>query len=132
MDQGPLVSEKIEAGARFLGEFQKRYPIEAAFWLKESDEGAWWLYVASDQITDENFHVAYKEVGRVARNIKDPWFDLMEVKVIGEDDPLAKGAADIRSRYPAHKATRLYNRTFGGVAIDEIYIYPTPLPAPIA
>jgi hypothetical protein len=31
MDQGPLVTEQIEAGARFLGEFQKYLAIQTAF-----------------------------------------------------------------------------------------------------
>ena len=130
MDQGPLVNEQIEAAASFLSEFQKSYPILAAFWLKESEEGWWWLYVASDQITDDNFDVAYSEVIRVAKVIQDPWFDTMQVKVIGKNDPLAKAAADLRARYPARKPVRLYNRSFGGVTIDEVYIYPTPLPVP--
>jgi hypothetical protein len=132
MDQGPLVNEQIEASVQFLSEFNKRYPIQTAFWLKETDEGWWWLYVASDQITDDNFDVAYSAAGRVADAMQDPWFDVTQVKVIGQDDSLAKAAAELRSRYPARKPVHLYNRAFGGVAIDEVYIYPMPLPAPTA
>ena len=48
MDQGPLVIEQIDAGARFLAEFEKKIPVMAAFWLKASEEGSWYLYVASE------------------------------------------------------------------------------------
>lgn len=45
MDQNSLVIDQFEAGARFLGEFQKYVPVKAAFWLKESAEGNWILYI---------------------------------------------------------------------------------------
>ena len=82
MDQGPLVSEQLDAGARFLDEFQKYLPVQDAFWLKDSDEGAWYLYVASEQITDENFDVGYGEVGRMADTIQNPSFDVLAMRVM--------------------------------------------------
>jgi len=83
MDYEPLVTERIEAGARFLREFDKYAPVSAAFWLKESERRFWHLYIASDEITDENFDLAYGEVVRIARELRDPWFDSLRVKVIG-------------------------------------------------
>src|ERR1700730_7634524 len=127
MDPGPLVAEQIEAGAKFLAEFAKSYPLQEAFWLKDSEEGGWFLYVASDQITDENFDVAYGEVVRIAGTQQDPWFDPFQLKVIGADDPLAKATVEVRSRYPAPKPIRLQSRTFGGVAVEAVYLYPSPL-----
>jgi hypothetical protein len=129
MDQGPLVSEQIEDGARFLAEFDKHRPVQSAFWLKESEGGAWWLYVASDQITDDNFDVAYGEVLRVAQAMPD-FFDPFQVKVLGQDDALAKAAADARLRVPRRGPIRLRDTTFGGLPVEEVYLYPSPLPAP--
>jgi hypothetical protein len=82
VDQDPLVTEQTEAGARFLGEFQKYYPVQAAFWLYHGEDGGWRLYVASDRITDENFDDAYKKAVQAARAINDPWFDVLRVKLI--------------------------------------------------
>jgi hypothetical protein len=130
MDQGPLVIDQIDAGARFLGEFQKYVPVQAALWVKDSDEGEWYLYVASDQITDDNFDLAYGEVLRIAGAIRDPWFDPFQVKLIGVDDPLAKAALEIHRRYPGRTPTWFHGKTFGGVVVDEVYIYPSPIPAP--
>jgi hypothetical protein len=131
MDQGPLVSEQIEAGARFLREFQKYVPVQTAFWLKESESGEWYLYVASDRITDDNFDVAYGEVARIAGAIHDPWFDPFQIKVIGTDDPLAKGVEDLLRLYPGRRPARFRDTTLGGVSVDEVYIYPSPLPVPV-
>lgn len=129
MDQGPLVREQIDAGARFLAEFDKYYPVRAAFWLKESEEGHWYLYVASDRITDENFDVAYEEVLRVAGHLKDPWFDPFQVKVIGAEHPLAQAALERLRHYPGRMSSRLNGEGFGGVSVEEIYLYPSPVPA---
>ncbi len=104
MDQVPLVIDQIDVGTKFLGEFQKYLPIQAAFWLKETEEGDWSLYVVSDQITDDNFDVAYGEVLRIAGQLRDPWFDPFQVKLIGANDPLALAALDIQRRLPRQNA----------------------------
>jgi len=128
MDQGPLVTEQIEAGARFLAEFQKQYPLRTAFWLKDDEDGAWTLYVVSRQITDENHAAAYSEVGRVAVKLRDPWFDMFQVKLLEEDDPLAKAAIELEQRYPGRN--RFFNQTFPWVSALEVYFYPSPIPVP--
>jgi hypothetical protein len=130
MDQGALVNEQIDAGARFLREFQKYLPVQAAIWIKESEEGELNLYVASDQITDDNFDVAYGEVSRIAGELDDPWFDPFQVKLIGIDDPVAQAALDVQRRYPGRTPTRYHGKTFGGVGVEEVYLYPSPLPVP--
>ena len=132
MDPGPLVSNQIEAGARFLAEFQKYVPIQSAFWFKDGEESTWWLYVASDQITDENFDLAYGEEVRIAGTLQDPWFDLFLVKVIGEDHRLSKAVAELQHRYPRQSPIHLCGKTTAGVTLDEVYIYPLPLPAPVS
>jgi hypothetical protein len=130
MDKGPLVNEQINAGVRFLAEFQNYLPIQSAFWLKESENGRWYLYVASDQITDENFDVVYGEVGRLAEVIRDPNFDVFQVKVIGADDSLAKAVLEMQKRYPGRSPLRFHDKTFGGHNFEEVYVYPQPIPVP--
>jgi hypothetical protein len=128
MDQVPLVIEQIDVGTKFLGEFQKYLPIQAAFWLKETEEGDWSLYVVSDQITDDNFDVAYGEVLRIAGQLRDSWFDPFQVKLIGASDPLAQAALEIQRRFPGRMPIRLHGKTFGGVSVDEVYVYPSSTP----
>ncbi len=86
MDQEPLVIEQIEAGRKFIEQFDQHVPVRAAFWLKANEDSGWHLHIASDQITDENFDVLYGEVASVAKNIDDPSFDLFRVKLIGTND----------------------------------------------
>src|SRR5487761_164680 len=98
MDQSILVAEKHEAGRKFLSEFTKTFPVDVAFWLT-SDEGSLYLYVASQQITDHNFVVAYGEVHRIARQLRDSWFDARYVRVINSEHRLAKAALQVQSKY---------------------------------
>jgi len=126
MDQGALVREQIDAGARFLAEFHRSYPVQLAFWLK-NEEGHWYLYIASDRISDNNFDVAYGEVVRIARALQDPWFDAMQVKVLGTDEPLAKAVADAERRYPRRAIRALGGMTVAWVGIEDLYVYPSPI-----
>ena len=121
-----------QAGKRFLREFQNYIPIQSAFWLKEGDEGEWSLYVASDHVTDDNFDVHYGEVLRIAGQLRDPLFDPFQVKLIGADNPLAKAALDISRRFPSPVANRFRGRVFGGLPVEEVYVYPSPIAVPTA
>lgn len=129
MDYEPLVTEQIEAAVPFLREFDKYAPVRVAFWVKRSERRYWYLYVASDEITDENFDRAYGEVFRIAGEMRDPWFDPLRVKVIGSDNPLAQAALDVQQRYPGRTCPRVRDTLFGGVMVDEAYIYPSPISA---
>ena len=131
MDQGPLVTEQIDAGAKLASDFERRMSLQAAFWLKESEDGQWYLYLVSDQINDTNFDIAYGEVIRILGRGPHLWLDPFQVKVAAVDDPIARAVIAIQQKYPAPLATRLRNRMLGGVSIEEVYIYPIPVPAPI-
>jgi hypothetical protein len=130
MAEGSLVSEQITSGARFLAEFQKCRRVQSACWLKDGDEGVWYLYVASDQITDDNLRQVYREVGQVADTLRDPEFDVFRVKVIGADDPVAQGVLDLRRHYPGRTRFHPDGTRFGVVSVEELYVYPSPVPAP--
>jgi hypothetical protein len=126
-----LVIEEIDAGARFAREFDRYEPVKAAFWLKASDEEQRYLYLASDRIDDTNFDVAYGEVPRLANQFPSPYLDPFRVKVIGASDPLAQAAAEINRRFPGPMPTRFGGTRFGGLTVDDVYIYPSPLPAAV-
>jgi hypothetical protein len=125
MDQNPLVIEQIDAGARFLAEFEKKIPVAAAFWLRTNDEEWWYLYVASEEFDDKRLDVGYGEVVRLAAESPDPNFDPFRVKLIGATDPLATAARDVLRRFPGRIPTRIHRSNFGGVGVEDVYIYPT-------
>src|ERR1043165_7834685 len=132
MDQGPLVTEEIDAGAARAREFKKYAPIKAAFWLKESDDDHRYLYLASERIDAHNIGVAYGEILRLTGKMRSPYLDPFRVKLINAEDPLAKAAVDINQRFPDRVATRFGGKTFGGISVDDVYVYPSPLPAAAA
>ena len=127
MDQGPLVMPQIEAGARLVKEFDAYKPISAAFWLKEGESRNWYLYLASDQIDDSNFDLAYLEVIRITRKNPDPWFDPFQVKVVGSNAPVARDVIAIQQKFPSKMAMRLPGHPFGGRSVEDAYIYPLPV-----
>ena len=130
MDQGPLVIEETEAGAELVRRLDKSIPIKAAFWVKDSEEGQWYLYIASDQINDKNLDLAYAEVLRLAWEMSSPYLDPFQVKLIPISDPLAQAALDFHSRYPGTMATRFGGGNFGGMGVDGVYIYPASVTTP--
>ena len=128
MDQSTLVKEEIDAGERFIRAFDHYLPVKVAFWLKPSDKNFGHLYVASDQIDDTNFDLAYGEVVRLAGQMPSAYFDPFCVKVLNADKPLARAAVEINEQFPDRLGTRIGGTMFGGVFIDQAYIYPSPLP----
>jgi hypothetical protein len=104
--------------------------VQAAFWLRERDSDEWYFYLASDQIDDTNFDHAYGEVLRIVRPPQNLWIDPFQVKVIGTNDRVARAALDVMSKYPGQIPMRYHGRQFGGLSVDEVYIYPLPLPTP--
>jgi hypothetical protein len=124
MDQEPLVIEEIDAGAELVRRLDKYVPVNAAFWVKDSEEGQWYLYVASDHMDEKNLDLAYGEVLRLASQMASPYLDPFRVKLIPTSDPLAQAALDIHRRYPGTMATRFGGKNFGGMAVDGVYIYP--------
>ena len=129
MDQNALVIDQIETGRAFLAEFAKYMPIQCAFWLKEQDKEYWNLYVASKQITDDNFDVAYGEVLEIAKRINDPLFDPFQVKVIGADDPVAKAACGLVN---GPNGVRFRGPALAGIPVEAVYVYPSSIALPAA
>jgi hypothetical protein len=131
MDQEPLVSEQIEAGKRFIDEFDKHVPVRAAFWLKATEDSGWYLYVASDRITDENTRTTYAKVGQLAKKINDPNLDMFRVKLIGTKNPYAR---DVLARYKRLRAAvpiRITSGQFGEMSVEGAYLYPPPASAAV-
>lgn len=128
MGQKALVTEQIDAGERLIRGFTKTFPVSAAFWLMARESDEWYFYLASDQINDANVDLAYGEVLRLVRPNQSLWIDPFQVKVVATDAPVAKAALDVMRKYPAQIPTRYHGRLFGDLSVDEVYIYPLPLP----
>lgn len=126
MDTNPLVIEEIDGGAELIRRFQESMPVEAAFWLNPSEEGRWALYIASPQMNVANYDLGFAEILRLVREMRTPHIDPFQVRLIGSDDPLAKAAMEINRKFPGPVPTRFRGKNFGGIPVEEVYIYPAP------
>jgi hypothetical protein len=131
MDTNPLVTEEIDAGAELIQRFQDHMPVEAAFWLNPSEEGRWALYIVSPKIDVASFDLGFTEILRLVQEMQTPYIDPFQVRLIGNDDPLAKAAIEANRIFPGPIPTRFRGKNFGGVPVEEVYVYPTQSLAPV-
>ena len=153
MDQDTLVTEDLDAGAELVRRIAEDLPVKVAFWLKASDEEQHYLYLASDQMDGTNLREAYRTVLRVTAQIRKfstkprsksssfgersrhesrtRTLDPFRVKVIGGDHPLARAAIEIQARSPSRTGSRFQGALFGGIVVDDVYIYPSLSPATV-
>jgi hypothetical protein len=137
MDQDPVVSERTESGKRLIAALAAAgFDVRVAFWAKPTEDGKWFLYLASPAFGEKGPLAAYRFVFDVVRQIPDLSIEPLEVKVIGLNDSLAQAAlaltkptaADsssaLRNRKPYSGMTRLGGSVLGGLSVDGAYIYP--------
>lgn len=127
MDEGPLVSEKIEDGKRFLKRLvEEGVTVPAACWLKESNSGNWHLYIASSLVgEDEAAMDAYRLIGSLSRQMSQPFcLDYFDVKAVEANGPLSKAVQELIRSSRGRLPIRLGSGGLAGVSIDAGYIYP--------
>jgi hypothetical protein len=128
VDQGQLVSEQIEAGAKLIRAFDAEYkPLQAAFWVKDYDTGVWQLILASDQINDSNVRMAYHELHRLHTPESRLWLDWFQVRIRNIDDRVVQAVLDIQRQYPQLLPLRLGPPSrLGDDIFADAYIYALP------
>jgi hypothetical protein len=124
MGEELLVNEQIDAGAEFIRTFNEYAPVSVAFWIGLPESENLFLYIASDDINDRNFDVAYGEVLRKLSGRRSHWLDPFQIKLVNSSEPIAQEAMRIRDRYPALLVTRYGGSSLGGESIDGACIYP--------
>ncbi len=118
--------EQIEAGNRFLREFEKSTRVVVAFWLKEAEDGRWDLYAASDRFAKGKLGGAYGEVLRIAKEMKDPYFEPFRVKLVGLSEPAVRAALEVYLTHPPKIPFRVRERNFGGLDVEDVYLVRGP------
>ncbi len=126
MDQNPLVNEHRETGEAIASQCAAAgIDVTAAFWVKPSEDGQWYLYLASRDVEDRGLHEAFRRVLAAIRQINPPpQIDILgDLKLIGATNPITQDILSIQSRYPASLSTWYRGRQLGNMAIDEAYLY---------
>ena len=68
MDQDTVVSEQTESGKRLIQTLAAAgFEVRVAFWAKPTDEGKWYLYLASPVVDEKGPFAAYRLVHDVLR-----------------------------------------------------------------
>ena|SRR5437899_2691185 len=130
MDKETLVEKQINDGAKIVEKLRESgFDVAAAWWMKSSEEGLWFLYIASKEVDEKGIKAAYRAVSTVMHGLGQLWVDRFEVKLVSPDNPITKDVLDILARYPGTLATRYGGKKLGNVSIDDSYIYPAVVAA---
>jgi hypothetical protein len=130
MAQAILVDMQIKEGQRLIDRLaQEGVDVTAAAWVKESESGDWYLYLATPLVTERGGkRPAYHRVNAVIRELQKEGFgmDPFAKKVIGPHDPIAKDMVANRRGRPGGPPTPFGGSRLGDLAVEEAYIYPPP------
>jgi hypothetical protein len=125
MDQVTLVENQIDDGQKLVNQLMHAgCAVTAAAWVKGTEDGQWFLYIAAPVVESEGLAKAYRRVHAVIRQMPQPfWVDPFEVKLIGSSNPIAEALEKMQQRYPG--GIRYRGTQLGGLSIEEAYIYPS-------
>jgi hypothetical protein len=125
MDTVPLVEGQIDDGWSLLTELDRRgFIVRAACWIKPIDEDRWSLYIATPAVDEQGALSAYGEVLRVLRSLGRVWITSSSLNLVGEKHPIVEDILDLLSRFPGGTRTPFPLSYFGGVPVEEVYVYP--------
>ncbi len=105
------------------------FVVTVAAWVKESDSGDWYLYLATPLVGEDRAKTtAYHRVNAVLRKMEEEGFGMypFDKKVIGPNDPIAKDMAAHGKARPGGPPTRFRGSRLGELYVEEAYIYPPP------
>ena len=127
MDQGTLVAMQIDGGKALLESLRDEtgFDVTVCGWTKSSEEGDWYLYIASKDVDDRGLADAYRKVYTTIKANPEIGIDPFEVKLVGQHNPIAKDLLDIRGAGVARIATRSRRPKLGQMSVEETYVYTT-------
>jgi hypothetical protein len=132
VDTDTLVENLIDDGQKLLERLpQQGFQVTAAFWIRPAEDDAWRFYIASPVVEKEGLTQAYRRLHTLIRQLPQPfWIDPLEVKLIGETNPIAQGVLGIHRRAGAAQVSpiRWGGKKLGNLSIEGAYLYPLPTP----
>jgi hypothetical protein len=132
MDHGTLLGDPIPEGRELIDRLiENGVPVTAACWMKESDGGLWFLYLATPLVGEEGGkRPAYGRINEVLREMPQPLgIDPVQIKVVRPSGAVAQAILELQRRYPGRRLGWYDGASIGGVSIDRACIYPPVLAA---
>lgn len=125
MDTDTLVENQIEEGRRYLAQLRRNsFDVTAAFWVKTSEEGRWYLYIASNLFDEKRAANAYRAAYGILHAMEPAWFSMSEIKLVSPNNPIVRDAIAARDRRTGRIPAQYHGMTLGNLSIEEAYIYP--------
>jgi len=123
MGQGTLVELQVDGGKALVDALKRGgFDVTVSGWTKSSEEGDWYLYVASKDVDDQGLTLAYRTVYSIIKADPDLGIDPFEVKLIGQRNPIAKDLLEIRAA-SGRLATLSRRPRLGHMSVEETYVY---------
>jgi hypothetical protein len=123
MGQGTLVEMQIDGGKALVDSLRNvGFDVTVSGWTKTSEEGDWYLYIASKDVDDRGLAGAYRTVCTTIKANPEFGIDPFEVKLIGQQNPVSKDLLDIRGA-GARITTRSRRPKLGHMSVEETYVY---------
>jgi hypothetical protein len=125
VDTITLVERRIDDGRRLIGLLsQKDIDVTAAAWVLTSEDGNWFLYIATEEVDKSGQATAYAKVYNVLRSMAGTCISTSDVKLIGKRNPITKDILGFPSQLTDNYFSRYPDRLLGGIGVEEVYIYP--------
>jgi hypothetical protein len=119
---------EIQNGQRLIDRLvQEGIAVVAACWVRESESGDWYLYLATPLVGEDGAtRPAYHRVNIVIRAMQKEGILLgpIEKKVIGPHDPIARDVVASLGRRPPRTLTRYQGGRLGDLPFEEAFVYP--------
>jgi hypothetical protein len=125
MDQGTLVEMEIQEGKRLIDHLvEEGVPVTGAAWLKEEENGRWYLYIVTPLVTEEGgTRPAYRRVNAVIRQMSEPpRLPPFSQMVVAPASPVGQKVQELQRKAPV----RFDGPRFGDVLVEGAYVYPPP------
>ncbi len=130
MAEETLVSMQIEDGAKVVERLRESgFDLIAAWWMKASEEGLWFLYIATHEVEEKGIFAAYHTVLTSMGDLGQLWVNPFEVKVVGAENRITKDVVSHLTHYPSPRRIpiRYGGCKLGNVSIEGAFIYPQPV-----
>ena len=124
VDTATLVEKRKEDGRRLIGLLdQRNIDVTVAAWVKTSEEGSWFLYIATEEVDNKGLVNAYREVYGLLRSIEGTCISTSDIKLVGKKNAITTDLMAVRNRV-AHGSGALHSLSIGSISAEEVYAYP--------
>lgn len=125
MDEVALVNHQIDDGQKLLTQLETEgFPVTAACWVKRFDKDRWSLTIATPLVNEQGSLAAYRRLLNVQRDLDADWIADSDIKLIGEEERLARDVIEFQKRFPGRVSQEVKYPLVGDVRAEGLYVYP--------